>query len=84
MIPSWIELKDGFEKTFLLRQPQKIILHLLRPDVAESLNQFVKETGFHDARYCSGRSIVPVTSFMSTRRQSAATGKHLLATRSSS
>src|ERR1700736_119081 len=27
---------DGFEKTFLLRQAQKIILHFLRPDLTET------------------------------------------------
>ena len=40
-------VEDGLEETFLLREPQEIILHLLRPDAAESLDQFLKEPGFH-------------------------------------
>ena len=31
-------VKNGFEKTFLLRQAQKIVLHVLRSDAPESLN----------------------------------------------
>src|SRR3982074_1743289 len=31
-------VEKGFEKTFLLRQTQKIILHFLRPDLAETAN----------------------------------------------
>src|SRR5438552_6785775 len=41
-------VEDGLEKTFLLRQSQEIILHLFRPNPAESLDYFFKKTRFHD------------------------------------
>src|SRR5205823_7794754 len=42
-------IENCLEETFLLRQAQKIILHLLRPDAPESLDEFLQKTGFHGA-----------------------------------
>src|SRR5437867_1949705 len=43
-------IENRFQETFLLGQAQKIILHLFRPDAAESLDKFFKKTGFHDLK----------------------------------
>src|SRR4029077_7784706 len=40
-------IENRFEKSFLLRQAEKIILHLLGSDFAEPPNQFLNEAGFH-------------------------------------
>jgi hypothetical protein len=40
-------IENCLEKTFFLREPQKIILHFLWPDFAEAADQFVNKTGFH-------------------------------------
>ena len=40
-------IEHGFQETFLLRQAQKIILHVFRPDAAETLDQFFKKARFH-------------------------------------
>src|SRR6266496_5001293 len=40
-------IEHGFQETFLLRQAQKIVLHVFRPDAAETLDQFFKKARFH-------------------------------------
>src|SRR6266550_177567 len=40
-------IEHGFQETFLLRQAQKIILHVFRPDAAEALDEFFKKARFH-------------------------------------
>src|SRR5882757_10423497 len=40
-------IEHGFQETFLLRQAQKIILDVFRPDAAETLDQFFKKARFH-------------------------------------
>ena len=45
--PFLDRIENCFEKTFLLRQTQKIILHFLRPDFAEATDQFFNKPGFH-------------------------------------
>jgi len=41
-------IEHGFQETFLLRQAQKIILHVFRPDAAETLDKFFQKARFHD------------------------------------
>jgi hypothetical protein len=48
-------VEDRLEKTFLLGQTQKIILHLLRPNLAEPANQFFEKAGFHGISLGSAR-----------------------------
>src|SRR5262249_2663190 len=33
-------VENGFQETFLLRQTQKIVLHVFRPDSAQALDEF--------------------------------------------
>src|SRR5207244_7272981 len=40
-------IENRFQKTLLLGQAQKIILHLFRADAPEPLDKFFKKTGFH-------------------------------------
>jgi len=40
-------IEHGFQETFLLRQAQKIILHVFRTDAAEALDEFFKKARFH-------------------------------------
>ena len=40
-------IENGLEKSFFLRETKEIILHLLRPDPAETADQFFQETWFH-------------------------------------
>src|SRR3981081_3399236 len=42
-------VENGFEKTFLLRQAQKIILHIFRPNLAEATDQLLDKACFHAA-----------------------------------
>src|SRR6266436_10405164 len=43
-------IENSLQETFLLGQAQKIILHFFRPDALESLDEFLKKTGFHDLK----------------------------------
>ncbi len=40
-------IENRLEETFLLGEAEQIILHLLRSDAAEALNQFFEESRFH-------------------------------------
>src|SRR5882724_3451361 len=40
-------IEHGFQETLLLRQAQKIILHVFRTDAAEALDEFFKKARFH-------------------------------------
>ena len=40
-------IENRLEKTLLLREAKEIILHLLRPDPAETADQFFEEAWFH-------------------------------------
>ena len=42
-------IENGFQKTFFLGQAQEVILNFFRPNAPESLDQFLKKTGLHDA-----------------------------------
>src|SRR5438270_2926964 len=60
------------QKTFLLRQTQKIVLHLFRPDTSEPLDKFFNKTGFHDAcQSCSAakEKVPPVQPFTGSTLQ---------------
>src|SRR6478752_1895915 len=43
-------IEHGFQEPLLLREAQKIILHIFRPDAAEALDEFFKKTRFHKLR----------------------------------
>src|SRR5207244_12275552 len=46
--PFLNRIENCLEKTFLLSKTQKIILHVLRPDLTEATNQFFNEACFHN------------------------------------
>src|SRR5207244_11929589 len=50
--PFLNRIENCLEKTFLMSKTQKIILHVLRPDLAEATNQFFNEPGFHNIAEC--------------------------------
>ena len=40
-------IETGLDQPFFLRETQQIILHLLRPDAAKTLDEFLEKTGLH-------------------------------------
>ena len=74
--PFLDRIENRLEKTFLLREAEQIVLHLLRTDAAEAADQFFEETGFHrsilDASLCeaheSGSKLLPAAVPWGTER----------------
>jgi len=40
-------IEDRLDEPFLLREPQQIMLHVFRPNLAEATDQLVEKAGLH-------------------------------------